>query len=231
MKNPRLTEATYASIVVDHFEAIGADVYQEVGCAGGVADIVALVGAELWIIEVKTTLSLALVAQALDRRRTAHRVYIAAPFSRSFREVEPLCREIGIGLLSVRMPNDYENKWTVVEHAPSLRWNRKPVALRSKLQPEHKTHAIAGTPNGAGRWTPFRDTCEQLARVVRTEPGISLKNAIAKIRHHYSTPAGARSSLAHWIGHKKVPGVAFREIPIGNNIRVVGLFPALPEDV
>lgn len=206
MKRPALTETTYASIVVDHFEAIGADVYQEVECPGGIADIVALVAAELWIIEVKTSLSLALIAQALDRRRTAHRVYVAAPFSRTFREVRPLCAELGIGLLQINERTS-DKPWHVIEVVASRRWNTRPVALKAKLAPEHKTHALAGAPGGAGRWTPFRDTCEQLARLVCSQPGVSLRDAVGKIRHHYATPAGARSSLAHWIGRGKVAGI------------------------
>ncbi len=209
-----LTEATYASVVVDHFEAIGADVYQEVACAGGVADIVALVAAELWVIEVKTSLSLALIVQALERRRDAHRVFVAAPYSRNFRDVGALCAELGIGLLQINS-GEYDphtrsrTPWRVVEVVGSRRWNSRPVALRAKLSPEHKTHAQAGSVGGGGRWTPFRDTCEQLARVVQARPGITLKDATSRIRHHYATPAGARSSLAHWIALGKVDGVRF----------------------
>lgn len=66
-----VTEQQVAEIVVAWLESLGADVYQEVECGTGVADIVARIGAELWIVEVKTSLSLALLCQAMERRRLA----------------------------------------------------------------------------------------------------------------------------------------------------------------
>lgn len=217
-KRSRESEQSVAEVVVAHLEALGADVYQEVEVRGGVADIVARVGAELWIVEVKTSLSLALLVQALDRRRLAHRIYIAAPYSRTHRDVADICAELGIGLIKVRA-GDPDSRWssewpnvmTVVE---SRRWNRRPVELAAKLRPEHKTHAKAGAVGAGGRWTPFRDTCEQIARVVTDTPGITLKDAIGRIKHHYSSRSSAVSSIAHWAGRGKVPGVRLERDPL-----------------
>ncbi len=204
------SEAELAAVVVAWLTDSGASVYQEVEVAGGVADIVARVGAELWIIETKMHLSLALLVQALDRRRHAHRVYAAAPHTRTIRDFGAVCRELGLGLLEVHAGTD--SRWDeprVKEIAASRRWNHRPLALSAQLRPEHQTHAAAGT-NG-GRWTPFRDTCEQLQRVVTSEPGIRLRDAIAAIRDHYSSKAAARSHLAGWIAANKVPGVMIVE--------------------
>lgn len=211
MKRPATSEAELAAVVIQWLEALGADVFQEVECSGGVADIVARVGAELWIIETKVSWSLALLFQAMERRRDAHRVFIAAPYARGLRDAAHVCRELGIGVLVVHLGSqgcdagsgyDLPN---VREEVPGQRWNRRPVALAARLQPEHKTHARAGT-NG-GRWTPFRRTCEQLACVVRETPGIALKAAIDAVKHHYSTGAAARSHMASWIVAGKVAGV------------------------
>lgn len=209
MKSSHVTEQSVAAVVVAYLEAMGADVYQEVEVPGGVADIVARVRAELWIVEVKTSLSLALLFQAMERRRLAHRVFIAAPYSRNFRDVGVVCEALGIGLFEVKVPSDYETWRTpeVIERVESRRWNTRPVALAADLEPGHKTHAKAGAIGAGGRWTPFRSTCEELARVVAAEPGIALKQAIEKIKHHYRTPASARSSIAHWLERGKVPGV------------------------
>lgn len=211
------TEADLAAVVVAWLQDSGATVFQEVECPGGVADIVARVGPELWIIETKLRLSLALLVQAMDRRRLAHRVYCAGPYTRTLRDFAGLCREVGVGLLEVRVgtaeyPTD--QRWnpdhaSVKEAAPARRWNSRPVALAASLRPEHQTHAAAGT-NG-GRWTPFRDTCEQLRALVEREPGVSLRDAVASIRDHYSSKAAARSSLATWIAANKVPGVLIVE--------------------
>ena len=144
--------------------------------------------------------------KVLERRRFAHRVYAAAP-CRKPRIGDELFRDVGIGLLDVRLGTHHA--WDpprIVELVRSERWNTRPVALAGALRPEHKTHARAGEPTG-GHWTPFRETCENLARAVAREPGITLKAAIAAIEHHYRSIAGARSSLATWIKAGKVPGV------------------------
>lgn len=207
MKRAKVAESDIGEVVVAHLHALGAEVYQEVDVPGGVADIVARLGAELWIIELKTSLSLALVCQAMDRRRLAHRVFIAAPASRNIGDVALLCGEIGVGLWCVQ----FRTEAYVVERAPARRWNSRPVALAARLREEHKTAAPAGSACGAGRWTPYRDTCQQLARVVACDPGIGLKAAIAQTRHHYRSMASARSSLATWIKAGKVPGVELRD--------------------
>ncbi len=204
------TEADLAAVVVAWLQDSGATVYQEVEMAGGVADIVAKVGPEIWIIETKLHLSLALLVQAMERRRHAHRVFCAGPHTKTLRDFEWLCREVGVGLLAVHVGKD--NRWDhprVIESAPSRRWNTRPVALAGKLRPEHQTHAAAGT-NG-GRWTPFRDTCEQLLAVVVRNPGVPLRDAVASIRDHYSSKAAARTHLAGWIAANKVPGVMIVE--------------------
>lgn len=203
------SEQEVAEVVVAWLEALAHDVYQEVTVSGGVADIVSRIGAETWIVEVKTSLSLALVAQAMGRRRLAHRVYIAAPYTRNLRDVESICRAVGIGLLTVAT-GDFNSKYDaprVQVQCESQRHNRRPVALTSKLVAEHKTHAKAGAIGAGGRWTPFRNTCERLAEYVRRNPGTTLKEAITHVEHHYASAAGARSSLAKWIENGTVVGV------------------------
>jgi hypothetical protein len=212
MKRPAVAEIEIGEAVIAHLQMLGADVYQEVDVPGGVADIVARLGAELWIIELKTSLSLALVCQAMERRRHAHRVLIAAPGSKNMRDVARLCDEVGVGLWRVHLGFDYGSpSASVHEEAPARRWNRRPVALAASLREEHKTSAKAGSACAGGRWTPFRETCGHLARVVAGSPGIALKAAITQTRHHYRTMASARSSLATWIAKGKVPGVEMRD--------------------
>lgn len=207
MRRAVVTEQILGEIVVEYLEALDADVYQEVDVPGGTADIVARVGAEIWIVEIKTSLSLALLTQAMDRRRHAHRVFVAAPHTKNMRDVAAMCEAIGVGLLDVRVTKSSRYEAGVHEVVRSRRWNRRPVALANRLKPEHKTHAKAGAIGAGGRWTPFVDTCEQLAKVVAGRPGIRLKDAIKTIKHHYSSGSSARASLMKWIERGKVPGV------------------------
>lgn len=207
------TEADLAAVVVRWLEDRGFDVYQEVELvARGIrADIVARRGPEISIIETKTSASLALVGQVMERRRFAHRVYAACPFSRV--ALEPLFSELGIGLLRVwdgcGAGIDADN---VTELVPSRRWNSRPVKLASKLRPEHKTACAAGSPTG-GHWSRWRDTCALLARAVAEEPGITLREALGttRVRHHYASTKSAIGSLRVDIGRGQVPGVVIRD--------------------
>lgn len=210
MTRPTCSEAQLAAVVVRWLESLGADVYAEVEHKGSIADIVSVRGPEVTVIETKTSWSLALVAQAMEWRRHAHRVYMAGPHSKTTWQVRRLAQELGIGMLEVGMgdpDSEYRHEQPHVhELVASRRWNSKPVALRALLRPEHKTAAPAGHAGG-GRWTPYRDTCAQILAIVTADPGISVRDCIARTRHHYATPASARGAIAKWVLAGRVPGV------------------------
>ncbi len=206
-----VSEADLAAVVVSWLSAAGYDLYQEVELsAGGIrADIVARRGPELTIVETKTATSLAVLYQAMERRRFAHRVYVAVPSYRARDAFSDLCRELGIGLYAVKIgSNDTWDADRVAEVVASRRWASKPLALASRLRPEHKTSALAGSQTG-GHWSRWRDTCAQLARVVAAEPGITLKDAMALTRHHYSSGRSALSAMASHIREGRVVGIRF----------------------
>lgn len=75
-----MKETELAQPVVEWLESQHWDVYQEVECPGGYADIVAVRDNYLWIIECKTSFSLKVVEQAMGRR--AHFRSIAIPKTR-----------------------------------------------------------------------------------------------------------------------------------------------------
>lgn len=200
------SEQVVASVVVDHLARLGADVYEEVTISGGVADIVARVGAEVWIVEVKTSLSFALLLQAAARRRLAHRVWVAAPITRGCSDAHPVFAEMGIGVMTVHLGESNGDRW-VSTPVDARRLTSRRLKLVDKLRPEHKTHAKAGAIGGGGRWTPYRDTCRQLRDVVAGAPGIALRDAIEAIRHHYASTSSARGALMARIESGDVPGV------------------------
>lgn len=209
----KYTEAEVAAVVIGHLEARGYDVYQEVELqAGGIrADIVAKLGPEITIVETKTSASLALLYQAIERRRHAHRIYIAVPVPAH--EMIQVCTELGIGVLRVRINPDYEQNWNPTrcdEELASRRWNTRPVKLASRLRPEHKTSAAAGSQTG-GHWSRWRDTCAQIERLARAHPGIKLRDAIAQVQHHYASRRGAVSTMGTHIRLGRVSGVKIQD--------------------
>lgn len=221
------TEQEAAALVVDYLTGLGLDVYQEValaGYGGVVADIVALRGREVWIVEVKTTWSLDLLDQLREHkfRCHGHRIFAAVPFSRNDHARERLFKDLGFGSICIRKSSpgeDWAKKTEVSVMAPRVTSQPLPKMI-GLLDEGHKTHAKAGAPCAAGRYTPFRKTCEALAEVVGKAPGLSMKDALKRMEHHYSSDACARVSLLKWVELGKVPAVE-----LVRNGKLLSLYP------
>lgn len=190
------------------------EVYQEVALSvggGSVIDIVADEGASLWAIEAKTSLSWDLLAQAANRKRWAHKVSVAIPYrkwkspTRSY--VEDLLRREGIGLIMVGKAGSV----TFVV-APEFRRKVNDIrgGLRAMLNEAQKTFVEAGTAGG-GHWTPFKQTCAEVLRVVKREPGIQAKELVESISHHYRKDSTAKACLIKWGRKGIIPEVELRQ--------------------
>ena len=201
-----MTEEELAASVVEWLRLEEWDVYQEVatGYANPRADIVAVRNPVIWVIEVKTTLGLGVIAQAWNWTAFAHFVSVAVPASprnsktRAFASI--VCHDYGIGVLSLDGPR------IVGKSKPRL--NRKALThhIRPYLMEEQRSYAPAGNAD-AQYWTPFRSTCDQLRKLVRDGP-ITIRDAMDKINHHYASDATARASILKWANLGKVQGVA-----------------------
>lgn len=205
MKESELAAKIVRGLLDDAWE-----VYQEVApwTCGPIADIVAVRANRLWVIETKTSFSLALIEQAEWWRFWAHWVScgVPAPKRRPGYQTNDRGRHIaarivqwlGIGLLQV---DDDGVQLTSVE--PAMNRHAKTEYLRCVLTEERKTYALAGTKGGY--WTPFKRTCRHLTEYVAEHPGCKLKDAIVAIDHHYSNERTARACLAKFIGHRLLP--------------------------
>lgn len=193
----KVSEVDLASHVISWLEADAWDVYQEVD---GV-DIVAVRGPVLWVVECKTILGFPVLEQAINRRTQAHGVWVATPPRRTSQAiVKSFCSYAGIGWIDVSVRGR-----VTVRCRPEF--NRRVVdRLRRLLRPEHKTYAAAGSPTGRA-WTPYKETCRKLLKVVTSAPGIPLRRAMIAVKHHYSSDSSARRSLASLLEKGAVPGV------------------------
>lgn len=201
-----MTEQEVAALVVAWLESSGLDVYQEVAVSGGVADIVATRGAEVWIVEVKTGWSLDVLQQCLDRKRICHRVFAAVPSARGWSERAALASALGIG--AIRVTGE-----SVELRSMPPRLTSRRLDISKRLCPEHKTHAKAGAVGAGGRWTPWRRTCEAVRDFVTAHPGSTLKAVIGGIEHHYASASSAKGSIATWARRGVIPGVRLDEGP------------------
>lgn len=126
-------------------EAQGYEVKAEIGAA----DVMACrAGAPPVIVELKTTFSLALVYQGIDRQSVTDAVYLAVPWKRekrgAGRDRLALCRRLGLGLLRVRL----EDGHIEVVCDPGPYRPRQSAPRRARLLKEFA--ARAGDPNTGG---------------------------------------------------------------------------------
>ena len=190
-----MKETDIGAAVVAYLESDHWDVYQEVQVyqGGPIADIVAVCGPLVMVVECKTSMSMKLMGQAWYWRRHCNLIQIAVPHSRNGGAgrafAESVLHERGIGKLAV-----HPHAKRVDNHVrPRLRRTVDTAQLRAVLAPEQKASKAGSV--GGGHWTPFRRTLQQLRHHVAKHPGCTLKSAFDAITHHYSSYASGRAQL------------------------------------
>lgn len=225
----RVAEVEIGRTVVAWLEADGWDVWQEVGVgtSSGVCDIVAKRGPVVHAVECKVVANLDVLEQASWWVRRAHFVSVAVPLPRKERLYAKLAKSIGVGVIWVSdMYRDHGQRGLGV-----LRWEQGPMSrihrerfyapLSEALTPERKSWPAEAGNNMGHRYTPFRETCDNLLRVVSSEPGITMRTAIERIRgHHYNDDKAARAALSQWVRMGRIKGLRYEP-----GERAMRLFP------
>lgn len=204
------SETDLAAKVVEWLE--GFDVYQEVGSSvGRVADIVVDVNGLAWVIECKKSLGLAVLEQASRwKMYGVPRVSVAVPRMKDTQSntryfAHEIAKWKGIGIIEVSR-NGYVEEHSSPEFTRPRKlydgyWN-----LLNECNDQHKTFCDAGSTSG--RWTPFKQTEAELERVIRGNPGITMKDAIAQMKeHHYRTDSTAYANLMTWLRRGVLKGI------------------------
>lgn len=224
------SEVDLGKAIVEHLERDRWDVYQEVapGSYGHGADIVAVRGPLLMVVELKMGFNIAVLAQAARWVGHAHYAVVATPTGRDNAFNVNVCKAFGVGW--VEAAPKPEETWLQGEKAEGIRWrlapafhrpNKKLLAkFRAALHPEQKTYLAAGSPGGGG-FTPWRAFCEAVAKAVKAAPGITVKETILAITHHYPNAQSACSAALTWIRAGQIKGVR-----IDVKVRPYRLYPA-----
>ena len=174
---PRETEL-YAPVKA-HLEAAGYEVKAEVGAA----DVVAVQGEAVLVVELKTGFSLTLLSQAVARQALTDLVYVAVPRWKgragwkSFKSNVGLCKRLGLGVLSVRLDDGFVQ----VHTDPGAFRPRKSAPRRDRLLGEFARRT--GDPNTGGTRGPivtaYRQDAERIAAHL-AEAGPSKGAAVAR---------------------------------------------------
>jgi hypothetical protein len=206
------SEEDFAATVVGWLKALHWTVYQEVEAHrhGSIADIVAVQGPVVWIVETKLAFNPEVLWQATQWAQHAHYVSVAVPSlgrrNERYNLLKRYALQNGIGVLHA---STYDKKEYDFSEEVEPEFVRRPGMLdrvKNALRPEHLTYAKAGNADGR-RYTPWKATCDAVRRAVEEKPGITMKECIDGMKHHYSSNASARNSMAKWIDAGKVDGV------------------------
>lgn len=218
----RYSEVDVAKRVVEYLQDSGWEIYQEVASQGSAADIVGVKDHQCRIVEVKTSLTTEVCAQALNwsDSRAAHYVHVAVlrpvrkkgfrpRYSRGQEMLMRFLRSEGVGVFTVQFDSFRgEEVVDILEKVPARLSRKLGDDIRKDLYEKQKTYAEAGNAEGK-RWTPWRETCENWAGFVSRHPGCSLKDCVERAGHHYGTESAARSSMWGWIKVNRVPGIRY----------------------
>ena len=201
-----------------YFTALGYEVKGEVGAA----DLVAVPKGmpdecEPIIVELKTSFSLTLFHQAINRQSMSDQVYIAVPRKSgkaalvAIRRNKMLCRRLGIGLITVKLP---ENKVVVhCEPAPFVprKIKKKKLKLLSEFERRH------GDPNeggmtSSGMMTSYRQGALRCAKVLHDE-GACKGSYVAKMAGFEKATTLMRSNHYGWF--EKIESGVYGLTPAG----------------
>jgi hypothetical protein len=197
-----VSEVDLARPVIVLLEEHGYSVSQEVQVGKRRADLVAIQGEKVMVVETKLHLSWELLLQGLHWKRYAHLVMVATCFAdseeRSAARKALMC--FGIGLVEVA------GQRAVITVDPIPNGRADTYEITSVLRPEHKTSARAGT-NAGGYHTPFKGTSNALVAYVREHPGEALRDIVGAIPHHYASKLEAIKRLEKMIQHEVIKGI------------------------
>lgn len=210
-----MKETDIAKPLIRWLAAQGWEVYQEVQIEayGRVADVVAVRRKIVWALEMKKSLTAALVEQAYHWVWLAHYVSVVTPSS--YRRAPgravllDYMKTQGIGWVKARLGSyDSGRYFDVVHEEQNARLHRKARASRilDALTEEHKTFAEAGNNDGK-RWTPFQETAKQVRKYVKRFPGTDLKQLVENVAHHYSTAASFKCNIPKYVEANVIEGV------------------------
>lgn len=194
------SEADLAAAAVQYFRDLGWETYEEVSFGGGGArpDLVAVHHEPtiVHVVEAKRTMGFSVLEQAYRWLAYANLVTVLTPCGR--RGGAPMAR---------RVCESYGIGWARPTGEAGLSFEPRPAfhrraprrdALLRRLAPEQRDGSFPAGSAGGGYHTPFRQTCKAVRAIVTEVAGISTKELVARLDHHYASDATARYSLVKW---------------------------------
>lgn len=197
------SETEIAAPITAHLQEYGWEVHHEVQIYSGGrrADIVALQGRLVHIIESKVSLGLDVIEQAIRWIGEAHYVSVAVGRHRGG-FVDQVLRSYGIGGYVVSPFNSID------QFVRPRLFRRATCNIRKGCSVETRAgeNVPAGSAGG-GYFTPFKRTVRSIQDTLRIRGELTTKELITEIQHHYHNDSTAKSCLVNWARAGKIPGV------------------------
>ncbi len=214
-------EVEIGKILVEWLIGTGYEVFQEVkiGHADRIVDVVAKKINFLWAIELKTCRNLEVINQASKLKSYSNKVSVAIPVLRKDDGYSFWCSILewqNIGLLEIHRFTESEKKWglsPVKEIIVPMLVDSPELGLRlqERLFENQKDFAEAGNSKSK-YWSPFQETKKQIIETVKSNPGLSVKELVFRIKHHYETDERASSAILTWIRNGVIGGISIKKV-------------------
>lgn len=212
----KLSETQVAAAVMEYLAGQGWDCFPEVVLPWGRADIVAVRpmpfsnGRCVHIVETKTSWSLSLIEQALQRQEFAHYVSIAAPQTKKKHHspaLRMICKDYGLGIMTVSGADPIVDEYRVeparlcrgLRAAKRMNWG--PWRTLSMLHEDQKRF-VPGSATGSGYSTKFSRTMDRCERFIAKHPGCTVAELVAGVDSHYASNSGFKQGILSWL-HKR----------------------------
>lgn len=224
MKGCKLKESDMFLPLKEYFEGDGHDVYAEVPCYGRTADIVAVKGQLITVVETKTSMNIKLLEQVFEWRHLAHYVYAAVP---NKTEISNWTRELlsnaGIGIicLDFNAHKEMQQYCGRVYKRSKAKLFRKigfetyrgfqPVRWDQHIIPEFSQN-ISGVRQGDVRISRYKLMMDHVKHIISNHAdGISIDELVDVLDTYYANPKiGLYNALKYhesdWCNIFKKPG-------------------------
>lgn len=166
----KIKESDMFPLLKTYLEGQGYSVHAEVkNC-----DIAARKGDDLVLVEMKTSLSLALISQAVERKEITDAVYIAVPvppgkqLPPNFRRIKSVLRRLEIGCILLDFMKTKERvriELHPLPYAPRRRHNRRRAILR-EIDGRYAEFNRGGEPSGTEKITAYKQEALRIARLL-----------------------------------------------------------------
>lgn len=168
----------------------GYTVYPEVEYKRGRADIVAINGGMTAVVELKTSLSIELIAQAVYWRDKANMSYVCVPMpQKDFHDYAiTLLKREGIGLLYVDF-NSYRVECKEHRYVEPTVDTTIIKGIRGVLSDLHLELGLQGGQSGGGYLTGYKATVMGVKKYLETQGKyVTIDDILKNCKTHYSNP-------------------------------------------